>query len=122
MLVIASNEGKGHQLTHSVDCSRTEYCSSYCFAWDVHVTVYGQQYSKCLHDTDTTITLCNDACMHVYTLLITLQVDPELRPNKDERERLDTIINSHSLGDHLKMLVLLIYYKYYYSNVADYVI
>lgn len=30
-------------------------------------------------------------------------VDPELKPNKDERERLDIVVNSHSVGDHLKM-------------------
>jgi hypothetical protein len=49
------------------------------------------------------------ACVCIHTVDYTLQVDPELRPNKDERERLDTIINSHSLGDHLKMLVLILY-------------
>ncbi|CAM9917228.1 unnamed protein product [Phaeothamnion confervicola] len=30
-------------------------------------------------------------------------VDPELRPNKKEREALDRVINSHSLDDHLRM-------------------
>ncbi|KAG5186010.1 kinase-like domain-containing protein [Tribonema minus] len=30
-------------------------------------------------------------------------VDPELKPNREERERLDALINSPALGDHLKM-------------------
>jgi hypothetical protein len=54
--------------------------------------------------------------MCIHTVDYALQVDPELRPNKDERERLDTIINSHSLGDHLKMLVLIRYTTHYYID------
>jgi phosphatidylinositol 3-kinase len=30
-------------------------------------------------------------------------VDPDLKPNREERERIDAVINSHSLGDHLRV-------------------